>query len=232
MSYYRIPLQAGQPFKQNTAGTLLLIDSTGVANGVDVMLTRKGGSDGVTMPGRQTAFRLVEPFEGVTFTSAVDTVLGVFLSTADVQLGFVSGGAVAVPGGVVVTNTVAERVPVDVGGAVIEVTATNVGINNDNANAIPVQQQALATIVHLAPATINTGAAQALVNDATYKRLRIKNASDTQTIAIGGAGVTLANGAIILAPGDMWEEGDAAGAAWYAVADADGADVRVMGVKA
>jgi hypothetical protein len=50
-------------------------------------------------------------------------------------------------------------------------------------------------------------------------------------VAIGGAAVTMANAAIILRPGDIWVEDDAPGAAWYAVADTAGADVRVMGVK-
>ena len=125
-----------------------------------------------------------------------------------------------------------ERIPVEIGGSTVEVTADNVGINNDNANAIPVQQQALGTIVHKVPVVINTGAAQALVSDATLKRLVVRNASASATIAIGGAGVTLANAAIVLAPGDMWAEPDAAGAAWYATSDTNGADVRVMGVKA
>jgi hypothetical protein len=41
----------------------------------------------------------------------------------------------------------------------------------------------------------------------------------------------MANAALILEPGDTWAEDDAAGAAWYAVSDIAGADVRVMGVK-
>ena len=228
MSYYSIPLQAGVPFKQNTSGALLLIDSTGAADGVDVTLTKKNGSDGVKMPGRKTAFRLVEDYDGVTFTSPVDTVLGVFLSTADVQLGFVSGGSVKVPDGVAITNDVAHAVPVNFTGTVAPVVGT---LTNDDAHAVPVRNQALSTIVHEPVVTINTGAAQALVSDATLKRLYIKNSDPAANVAIGAAGVTIANAAIILAPGDVWKEDDAAGAAWYATSDTNGASVRVMGMK-
>jgi hypothetical protein len=70
-----------------------------------------------------------------------------------------------------------------------------------------------------------------LVSDATFERLHIRNASDTQNIALGGADVTFDNAAVILAPGDSMVEDQAAGAAWHAIADAAGANVRVMGVK-
>lgn len=218
MSFYTIPLKAGVPFKQNTAGTLLLIDSLGAAPGVSVQLTKVGGSDGATMPNRQSAFRLVEPFEGVTFTSAVDTVLGVFLSTSDVQLGFVSGGAVSVPGGVLIANTPAARVPVDVGGAQINVTATNVGISNN-----------LKTLTHQAPAVVGTVAAQ-VISDANMKRIRFRNADAAAVIALGGAQVSMANAVVVLNPGDVWNEDDAPGAAWFAISDTAGAKLAIMGV--
>lgn len=227
MSYYSIPLKAGVPFKQNTSGTLILIDSTGAADGVDVTLTKKNGSDGVKMPGRKTAFRLVEEYDAVTFTSSVDTTVGVFLSTADVQLGFVSGGAVTVPGGVLITNGAGAPVPVNFAGTVAPVVGT---LNNDDAHAVPVRKQALSTLVDMAPVSVGT-TATALVSDATLKRITIRNSHATATIAIGGAGVTLANGARQLGPGDMWIEEDAAGAAWYAISDTASVNVQIGGAK-
>lgn len=231
MSFYTIPLKAGQPYKQATSGTLVLIDSIGVAAGVDVQLTRPGGSDGTLMPGRLAAFRLVEPFDAVTFTAAVDTTINVFLSSADVQLGFASGGAV------VVTNPAGQPIPVNFAGTVAPVIGT---LNNDDAHAVPVvqkigavfttQAEKLATIQDLAPVAVGI-AATALVADATLKRLRIRNGHATANIGIGGAGVTLANAAIQLAPGDVWNEVDAAGAAWYAISDTAATNVQVQGVK-
>lgn len=261
MSYYQIPLKAGIPYRFDCAGRLILIDSTGAASGVDVTLV-KNGTPGVTMPDRKTAFRYVADYEGVIVQTAVDATVGLFLTFNDVQLGWADGAAVSVPGGVLVTNTGAERVPVDVGGAVIEVTATNVGINNtdaeavpvvpkigavftahiDNldADAVPVQQKAgtvfttkneqLATITDFAPVAIGIAAA-ALVSDATQKRLRIRNSHATAVIGIGGAGVTMANAAIQLQPGDIWMEEDAAGAAWYAISDTAATTVQLQGIK-
>jgi len=82
------------------------------------------------------------------------------------------------------------------------------------------------------PVAISTGVAQGISNDATLKRLRIRNASTNgAVVAIGGAAVTLANAAIVLQPGEVWMEDDAAAAAWYAVSDVNGASVCLMGMK-
>jgi hypothetical protein len=100
-----------------------------------------------------------------------------------------------------------------------------------NSAALPVQKQALATLTQFAPVTINAGAAQALVSDATQRSLRIRNASLGANLYIGGAGVTVANAAIVLAPGGLWIEEEAPGAAWFATSDAAGTSVAIMGVK-
>jgi hypothetical protein len=41
----------------------------------------------------------------------------------------------------------------------------------------------------------------------------------------------MAKAAIIIGPGEMWIEDDAAGANWYAISDTAGADLRMLGVK-
>lgn len=227
MSYYSIPLKAGQPFKQNTAGSLILIDSLGGAAGVDIMLTQKNGSDGMRMPSRGTAFRLVEPYDAVTFTSAVDTTIGVFLSNADVQLGFVNGGTVAVPGGVVVTNDPAH--PVNVTFAQQIVPLGSVTVNNTPAQAVPVTLHGsddaanVPTIPYQAqavndPAPVAIAAAVTAIAGASAARrgLRMKNAG-ANPVAIGGAGVTFSNAAVVLQPGETWNENEAPGAAWYGI---------------
>lgn len=100
-----------------------------------------------------------------------------------------------------------------------------------NSAALPMQRQALSTITHFAPVVINTGAAQALVSDATQRTLRIRNASASATVYLGGPAVTAANAAIVLAPGALWIEEEAPGAAWFATSDTAGASVAIMGVK-
>ena len=230
MAYYRFQLQAGEPFRAAVSGRVILIDDLGGAPGLDVT-PNYGGRDLPTMPDRKKAFKFMEPFDGVTLKAAVDCNVGVFLSASDVSLGFADGSQVNVSGQVVVSNSAAARVPVDLAGGNVQVTATNVGINNDNTKPIPVQKQALTTLTDSITKAINTGAAQALISDNTLKRLRIRNESTSARVALGGANVTMANAAIILEPGETWLEDDAPGAAWYATSDQNGADVRAMGVK-
>jgi hypothetical protein len=120
------------------------------------------------------------------------------------------------------------------------VSLTETKINNSDAQAVPVTQKAgavfsvkdvpCATITNFAPVTAGL-AAVALVADATQRRLRIRNAHGSALVAIGGLGVTMASGAVVLAPGDIWTEDAAAGAAWYVVSDTAGAPVQVQGLK-
>lgn len=239
MSYKKIPLLAGVPLTLDIPGMLLLIDSTGVAGGVDVQLVRNG-TPGTTMPDRKAAFRHVGAFDAVTFTAAVDTTVAAFLSNDDVQLGLNDGSSVKVPDGLKITNEAGEPIPVLFGGTVAPVFGSAT-VTNDDAAAIPVKQKVgavftvqtekLTVLADHTPGVINTGAAQLLISDATFKRLRVKNASAVARVAIGGVAVTMANAAIILEPGDMWTEDDAPGAAWYATSDTAAADVRVLGVK-
>jgi hypothetical protein len=74
-------------------------------------------------------------------------------------------------------------------------------------------------------------AAVQLVSDATLKRLTIRNASDTETVSVGGIGVTLANSPVVLRPGGVYIENDAVGAAWYVIASAAGVNVQIQGLK-
>jgi hypothetical protein len=165
------------------------------------------------------------------FQAEADCVLSVFLSMTDVSLGFADGALVNVSGGVSILNGGDERVPVDMAGGTITVTAENVGINNTDVNPVPVRSARSAQIVNKPAAVVNTGVAQAVVSDATLAGLRFRNASASAVVWLGGAGLTPETAAIELRPGDMWTETEAPGAAWYAVSDTNGADVRVQGVK-
>lgn len=226
MAYYTLSLQAGIPYTHNVAGKLILLDSTGAADGVDIA-TIRNGTPNATMPARKAAFRLVESFDGVTLTAPVDAVIGIFLSFEDVQLGVADGAAVKIPDGVTITNDA--PIPVLFGGTVAPVLGV-VTVDNTNAEAIPVLQLACSIIANLAPVTAGI-AAVALVADATLRSLRVRNGHATATIAIGGAGITLASAAIVLEPGDIWNETDAAGAAWFVVSDTADTPVQMQGLK-
>ena len=230
MAYYRFQLQAGVALRANVPGRVILIDDLGGAPGLDVM-PNYGGRDLPNMPDRKKAFKFMEPFDGVTLKAAVDCNVGLFLSASDVSLGFADGSQVSVSGQVAITNGAGQRVPVDLSGGVVNVTADNVGITNDDTKAVPVRTAVLSTIQNKPATVINTGAAQLLPGDPTWRRVHITNASDDAVVAIGSAGVAMDSAAILLRPGDSWMDEAAAGAAWYATSDVNGASVRVMGVK-
>jgi hypothetical protein len=243
VSYYQVNLKAGQDYHLNVAGSVLLVDAVGVAGGIDITPV-KNGSEKQTMPGRKIGFKYWIDFDGLKINAAVDTVAAVFVSFKDVNLGFSDGANVKVPDGVLVTNDATRRVPVDLGGAAINVTATNVGVNNTDANPVPVKlhasddatplpvlKQQQSTIVNYAPIAAGLAAA-ALVSDAALRRFTVRNNNAAAKIAIGGAGVTMANAAVILNPGDVWVEDDAPGAAWFVVSDTAGQFANVLGLKA
>lgn len=231
MSFQRVPLLANVSLDMGMAGTVLLLDSTGDASDISIQIV-KGGAPGKAMQQREAGFRYEGQFESVILTSDVDTVVTIFISYENVQIStnkleISNPDARAIP----IRTKDGERIDVNIDGGTVNVTADNVGINNANAAAIPTKKQALGTIVDFSVASIDTGAAQLLVSDATLRVLRITNASNTATVAIGGAALTLANATILLLPGEGWSEDDAPGAAWYAVSTEDDADVRIQGLK-
>ncbi len=228
MSLYTFNLKAGTPFHRAVIGKMILVDSTGAAEHITITPMR-GSQEVAVLPERQKAFKCWIDYDNIILLAAVDCTVRLFLSVTDVSLGFADGALVNVRGGVSIENDPGNRVPVDIGGGQITVTADNVGINNGNGNPVLIQHQTLATLTHAAVG-VNPGAAQPVVSNAALKRVVFRNASDTATIAIGAAGVTLATAAIVLGPGDTWKETDAPGTAWYATSDTAAASLRVMGM--
>ncbi len=79
------------------------------------------------------------------------------------------------------------------------------------------------------PAAVTVGVAATLLLAAGSGRTaaRFYNAG-TADVYLGGAGVTVAAGAVKLAPGHLWIEDDAADAAWYGVSAVAGQSVRLQ----
>jgi hypothetical protein len=227
---YSFTLRAGVETQVSVQGKLILIDEVTAPLGVDVMVMLNG-STSRTMPGRKKAFKCWVNYDALVLKAAVDCRVALFLGADDVSLGFADGALVNVVGGVTVDNGRDRAIPVDIAGGNVNVTATNIGVNNDDAHPVPVRNQALSTLVNLAPVLVSADAARLLVNDAAMRRLVITNVSETGAVAIGGQGVTMDNAAIIIAPGDLWIEESAAGAAWYAVSNQDNTEVRILGSK-
>jgi hypothetical protein len=229
-NFYSYVLKAGVELQASVPGKLIVVDNVTAATGVDIT-PMLNNATGRTMPGRKKGFKCWTDYDAIILKAATDCTVSLFLSTTDVSLGFTDGSSVNVAGSVAITNDGTSRVPVDLANGTVNVNAVNVGINNTDANPVPVRLQAMKTLVALAPKVYGPGAAAGLVNDATLLRLRVRNNSVAGLLAIGGADVTLANAAIILKPGEMWVEEDAAGAAWYACTDTAGTEARIMGVK-
>lgn len=66
-----------------------------------------------------------------------------------------------------------------------------------------------------------------LAADASRKGIRFLNSGAT-VVYLGGAGVDLASGCLKLNAGDLWVEGDAPGAAWYAYSDGGAGALKVQ----
>lgn len=229
-SFYTFRLKAGVEFQAPVSGKLILVDDIGAADGIDIT-SMIANAAGRTMPNRKKAFKCWTDYDALILRAPVDCTVAMFLSDKDVSLGFADGALVNVVGEVNIGNNVASRVPVDIAGGNVELTATNVAINNDDSTAIPVRQKTGKTVANLPSVVVGTGAAVLLVSDESLMRLRIRNASDAATVAIGGEGVTMDTAAIQLTPGAMWIEDVAPGAAWYAVADTDETKVQLQGIK-
>lgn len=87
-----------------------------------------------------------------------------------------------------------------------------------------------ATVNDIAPVNIGIAATAIVAADATRQGLRLTNAG-TVDIFIGSAGVTVANGAVKIAPGQTWVEDDAAPAAWYGIASIAAQSLKIQEVK-
>nr|WP_314606065.1 hypothetical protein [uncultured Janthinobacterium sp.] len=141
MSYQLIRLSAGLEMRVDIPGRLILVDSVSTGQGVDIALVRNG-TPAPYIPGRQAGFRLVEDFGGVLLRSALDCEVGIFLAINDVHLGGTAGGAVVIPSGVNVTNDLAHSVPVTLTSSSnttpIPVSLASIRVNNTPEQAIPV----------------------------------------------------------------------------------------------
>lgn len=214
MSYQTINLLAGVPYRVGIAGRLILIDNIGASDGVDVRVLRQGTPDTV-IPKRKAAFRMVTPYDDVLFTTSIDTTIGVFLSTFDVEIGYVDRAAVTIPDGVRVNSTVDDPVHVALDG---DITLGVVSVENN-----------LTVIVDSAPVEVGQ-VATVISADPDLKKLRMRNVSLMAIIAVGGPNVALGS-PIILHPGESYWEEDAAAATIYAIANEPNAFLQLQGLK-
>jgi hypothetical protein len=212
-SLYRYSIKAGIPTFATVAGKLVLVDNIDGADSINITLVRNDAS-GNTMSGRKKAFKCWADYDSVILEATQDCIVDIWLSNSDVSLGFADGALVNVAGGVSILNDPDSRIPVNVDGGVINVTAS---------------VETFEQLVH-PPKTAVALVAGVVSDDKTLKRLRFRNVSALANICLGGANVDMSS-PLILAPGDSYVEDDAAGAKWYAIADAAGAQLSTFGMK-
>ena len=133
-----------------------------------------------------------------------------------------------------VSNTAAQPIPVNFAGTVAPVLGV-VTIDNTNDEAIPVLQKPGAvfevrqtrptTVINSAPVDVADAAGLLLVASASRRGARIRNVGPN-TVAIGASGIVFDDAAVLINPGETWNEDEAPGAAWYAICQ-DGESARI-----
>lgn len=206
--------------KSSTAGEVLTVEFVnGSAQGAKVQNVGKGFK---AAPASR--------FDGVRITASVETQVEFIISDGGIDFAFNTDD-------IIIGNDDSRALPVRTPpGQPLMVhldEALEIGsvtITNDDSEAIPVRHQALLAIVPAAP--VNVAMVATLISaDATLRILQIRNSHPTATLAIGGPTVTVADAAILLQPGDIWIESDAAGASWYAISSGPVISVKIQGLK-
>lgn len=205
--FYQIPLQAGIEFAHGVPGRVFLLDDIGDASNITVKLV-KNGNERLISSGRKKAFKAIMDFDSVVLVSAVDTIVNFFISFDDVDIGIEDGARFTIINDD--TNPVPVRTPA---GEPLEVSFAG--------TVEPVFGQLILpdTVTNSAPVAVAAVAGAVVAASATRRGLRLRNVGDNP-VAMGGAGVTYANAVVLIQPGEIWNENEAPGAAWYAICDA------------
>jgi hypothetical protein len=236
-------LAAGVPLQLAVGGNVLYVQRSEAGQVLNIEFISGASKQSVERVGKGFKAAPAGGFDSIRITAGAAGNVDFVVTDGEIDVKFDDAATIignddgqAIP----IRTKQGQRLSVDIGGGNVEVTATNVGINNTDANPVPVAQKAgavftverkaYAQIVNAAPVAVGQVATK-VSDDATLKRLAIRNASDSAIVALGGAGVTLANAVIFLQPGDVFIETEAAGAAWYGIADGAGASVQIQGVK-
>lgn len=114
---------------------------------------------------------------------------------------------------------------VDITSATAQTVKIMIGMGDGGYDQVAVDQAVIVTD----PSPVSVGVtATALVSaKATRRGLRFTNAGAV-AVYLGGAGVTVADGAIRLSPGATWLESDAAPAAWYGISGTAGQSIKIQ----
>lgn len=204
---YNLTLAAGQSLRQQTSGSFFLLQAIGAATSVDIQFfVNAQTAEHITTAGRGLKAKLGggQRFSEIVITSAVATTVSFIISDGLVDISQLDGANVFVNNNGTPIQTANDRG-----------SAGNPVFINGTVAGLP----AAAVIVNDAPAAITAAFSAIVALNVNRVSLRMTNTGGN-VVALGAAGLTFANGAILLQPGDTWIEERAANLAWGGICGA------------
>ena len=219
MQTYDERIAPGSALKITITGSIFYIKSC-LAGEVLTVEFLNSSAHGAKVQGVGKGFKAspAARFDGVQITSTVDTQVEFIISDGEIDFAFNTDE-------IIIGNDDSKAVPVRVPAG----QRLPVSLDTDISIGVVSVENNLNVIVDAAPLAVGI-VATTISNDSTLKKLRIKNVSNMAHIAIGGAQVEMGS-PIVLAPGELFIEDDAAGAHLYAVATGENAFLQIQGLK-
>lgn len=199
---YTINLPANTPVRQGTSGSFFLLMDTGVAASVDIVFrVHAQVAEHITTAkrGLKAALSHGDKFTSIDFLSTVACSVTFVVSDGVVDISQLDGANV--------NATIANAFPLPVSndrgspGNPVYINGTVAG------------NPAAVAVVNDAPVAMTAAYAAIVAANANRVSLRLTN-TGTNVVALGAAGLTFANGCILLQPGDTFIEERAANLAW------------------
>lgn len=234
MKSYSERITVGSPLALSIPGKTLYIQRSSAGPVLNVEIVKgQAESSRIARVGKGFKVTPATGFDGIRITTTADSLVDFVVTDGGIDLAFDEDAQIigneddqAIP----IRTPAGKPLEVLFGGTVEPVLGIATVDNNDD-EAIPVRSQSLSIFMHAAPVSVGVTATVLTAADATRRKLVIRNGHVSAAVAIGGASITMENAAIVLLPGDIWEERDAAGAAWYAISDESQVSVQVMGLR-
>lgn len=204
---YTINLPANVPIRQGTSGRFFLLTDIGVATSIDVQFrVHAQVAEHVTQAkrGLKATLDRGEHFTSIDFLSTVPCVVTFIISDGLVDISQLDGANV---------NATIVGLPLAVSND--RGSAGNPVFINGTVAGLP----PAVAIVNDVPVPMTAAIANIVAANANRVSVRMTN-TGANPVALGAAGLTFANGAVILQPGDTWIEERAANLAWYGICGA------------
>ncbi len=205
---YTINLPANTPISQGTSGSFFLLMDTGAATSIDVAFrVHSQVAEHITAAKRGLKATLShgDKFTRIEFLATIACTVTFVVSDGIVDISQLDGANV--------NATIANVFPLPVSndrgapGNPIYVNGTISG------------QPTAVAVVNDAPIAMSAVFAAIVAANANRVSIRFTN-TGANVVALGAAGLTFANGAVLLQPGDTWIEERAANLAWGGICGA------------